>query len=181
MRILKHAILGFLDSRGEMSGYDITTEFKEREIGEFWSAKHSQIYPELKKLLNEELIEYHIEIQGTKLEKKVYNITEKGRDELKNWLTRNDKELISPKDDFMLKAYFINSVSKEEAKVQFENRLRLHEIKLGFLEVKYEEFNKENKNLSFESSEFGHYLVLTRARNREKAYVAWLEDLLKLF
>lgn len=181
MRILKHAILGFLDSRGEMSGYDITIEFKEREIGEFWSAKHSQIYPELKKLLDEELIEYHVEIQGTKLEKKVYRITDKGRAELISWLTTDTKELITPKDDFMLKAYFINSVSKEEAKIQFENRLRLHQIKLKFLDEKYDEFNKENKEVRFEDSEFGHYLVLTRARNREKAYVMWLEDLLKLF
>ncbi|MGL5316394.1 MAG: PadR family transcriptional regulator [Peptostreptococcaceae bacterium] len=181
MRILKHAILGFLDSRGQMSGYDITTEFKEREIGEFWSAKHSQIYPELKKLLDEKLIEYHIEIQGTKLEKKIYSITEKGRNELRHWLTKSDMELITPKDDFMLKAYFINSVSKEEAKLKFQQMLNLHRIKLSFLEERYEEFNNNNKNIDFESKEFGHYLVLTRARNREKAYVDWFEELISIF
>ncbi|MDT2285202.1 PadR family transcriptional regulator [Paenibacillus larvae] len=38
-----------------MSGYDITSEFK-KAIGQFWSAKHSQIYVELKNLLNDDLI-----------------------------------------------------------------------------------------------------------------------------
>ncbi len=46
MRILKYAILGLL-RKGELSGYDISSYFKE-ELGQFWSAKHSQIYPELK-------------------------------------------------------------------------------------------------------------------------------------
>ncbi len=45
-RTLKYAILGLVHKE-EMSGYDITSQFK-KEIGQFWSAKHSQIYPELK-------------------------------------------------------------------------------------------------------------------------------------
>ena len=31
-----------------------------KNLAEFWNAKHSQIYPELKKLLNEKLIFYEI-------------------------------------------------------------------------------------------------------------------------
>lgn len=69
MRVLTYAILGFLD-REPMTGYDITTEFKDKEIREFWHAKHSQIYPELKKLTEEGFIEFTIQIQGSKLEKK---------------------------------------------------------------------------------------------------------------
>lgn len=179
MRVLTYAILGFL-SRKEMTGYDITTEFKDREIGEFWVAKHSQIYPELKKLTDEELIEYKIEIQGSKLEKKVYSITEKGKKVLEEWLVKNEEELVTPKDEFVLKAYFISSISKEEARVQFENRLKMHMIKLEFLEGKYEELIKIENVTNYESDEFSHYLVLTRAREREKAYVKWLEDSIKL-
>lgn len=78
MRVLTYAILGFLD-REPMTGYDITTEFKDKEIREFWHAKHSQIYPELKKLTEEGFIEFTIQIQGSKLEKKVYSITESGK------------------------------------------------------------------------------------------------------
>ncbi|MDT2264337.1 PadR family transcriptional regulator [Paenibacillus larvae] len=62
-----------------MSGYDITSEFK-KAIGQFWSAKHSQIYVELKNLLNDDLITQYIEMSGAKLEKKMYKLTEKGKD-----------------------------------------------------------------------------------------------------
>lgn len=180
MRVLKHAILGFLD-KCQMSGYDIMMEFKEREIGQFWSAKHSQIYPELKKLLDEGLIEYHIEVQGTKLEKKVYSITEKGRNELKIWLSKLDEDIITPKDDFMLKAYFVSSISKEEAKLIFENRLNQHKVKKYHLENKFAKLVEENSPIKYGSENFGHYLVLSRAVERERTYVNWLEESIKLF
>ena len=77
MGTLRYAILGLLNRR-DMSGYDLTKEF-ETTLAEFWGAKHSQIYPELKALADEGLIAYQIEISGTVLEKKVYSITERGR------------------------------------------------------------------------------------------------------
>lgn len=62
MRVLKYAILGLLDQH-ELTGYDITKHFKD-SLGQFWSAKHSQIYPELKRLTEEGFIEFDIHIQG---------------------------------------------------------------------------------------------------------------------
>jgi DNA-binding PadR family transcriptional regulator len=45
---LQYIILGMLQD-DKKTGYDIKTAFT-TEIGEFWQAKHSQIYPELSKL-----------------------------------------------------------------------------------------------------------------------------------
>lgn len=64
MRVLKYAILGLLD-QCELTGYDITKHFKD-SLGQFWSAKHSQIYPELKRLTEEGFIEFDVRIQGKK-------------------------------------------------------------------------------------------------------------------
>ena len=77
MRTLKYVILGLL-MRHPMSGYDITKEFQ-NGLTEFWDAKHSQIYPELRRLYDEGLITYEVQISGEALEKKVYSITEQGR------------------------------------------------------------------------------------------------------
>ena len=63
MRTLRYAILGLVD-RKPTTGYDIAKEFKERELSNFWSARHSQIYPELRKLTEEGLLEYEVEIMG---------------------------------------------------------------------------------------------------------------------
>lgn len=179
MRALKYAILGLLDT-GEMSGYDIMNEFKEKEIGHFWSAQHSHIYPELRKLTIEGLIEYKITIQGEKLKKKIYSITNEGKKELHEWLSTLTSELILIKDEFMLKAYFIASIPKEEARLQFLNELEKHKARLLFLDsfpIKLKEDIRDDN--SYSSGEFGNYLALTRAIIREKGYCEWLENALK--
>ena len=56
MRTLKYAILGLLNQK-KMTGYDLMKQF-ESALCEFWSAKHSQIYPELKKLTEEGCVAY---------------------------------------------------------------------------------------------------------------------------
>ena len=83
MGTLKYAILGLLN-RNEMTGYELSKEF-ETTLFEFWNAKHSQIYPELKSLNAEGLIQYRVEITGNVLEKKVYTITDEGRRDFSEW------------------------------------------------------------------------------------------------
>ena len=63
MRTLKYAILGLLNQK-EMTGYDLMKQF-ESTLCEFWSAKHSQIYPELKKLTEEGSVAYKTELLTT--------------------------------------------------------------------------------------------------------------------
>ena len=62
MGTLKYAILGLLN-RKNMTGYDLSKEF-ETTLFEFWNAKHSQIYPELKSLSENGLVRYEVEITG---------------------------------------------------------------------------------------------------------------------
>ena len=70
MRELKYAILGLLNQKS-MSGYELSAEFGSA-LNEFWSAKHSQIYPELKKLTQEGMVTYEVAISGNVLQKKIY-------------------------------------------------------------------------------------------------------------
>jgi DNA-binding PadR family transcriptional regulator len=79
---LRYALLGLL--AGEpASGYDLTQRF-ERQLGMIWPAKHPQIYGELSKLSEAGLIE--IESEGPR-GRKVYRITDSGREEVRRWLT----------------------------------------------------------------------------------------------
>ena len=55
MRTLKYAILGLIN-REPMTGYDITREFNSNNLANFWYAKHSQVYPELGRLMDEKLV-----------------------------------------------------------------------------------------------------------------------------
>lgn len=55
MGVLKYAILGLLN-RQKMTRYDISRAC-DTSLFEFWNAKHSQIYPELKSLTEAGLVE----------------------------------------------------------------------------------------------------------------------------
>ncbi len=174
MRTLKYAILGLVN-RIPLTGYDITKEFSKGLVN-FWYAKHSQIYPELKKLTDEELISYKIVIQGEKLEKKLYTITEMGKRDLKEWLAKDEPLEPTPKDVFKLKSYFCDEIDKIVLLEQFESQFKKRIKKLNSLEITMRNL-LENTNISnVTSPEFGNYIVLNGAILREKSYIEWLQD-----
>ena len=82
---LEHAILVSLAERPG-TGYEIGQQF-DRSIGYFWSATHQQIYRTLKKLLDDELVSVESISQDGRPDKKVYTISDAGRDALADWAT----------------------------------------------------------------------------------------------
>lgn len=177
MRTLKYAILGLVN-RNPLTGYDITKAFNEGLV-EFWYAKHSQIYPELKKLTDEGLISYETVIQGEKLEKKLYTITEKGKKSLQKWLAKDDPLEPTPKDIFRLKTYFCDEMDNNTLLKQFESALNKHSERLEFLENSMEELLKTKDVSKISSPSFGDYIVLNGAIMRERNYIDWLNDCIK--
>lgn len=175
MRALKYAILGLLFDK-PMTGYDLMKEFGST-LNEFWSAKHSQIYPELKKLTEEGMVKYEIEISGTSLEKKNYSITEEGKKDFLEWLQEETKAEETPKSIFRLKLFYSPYLNDSERKEMIEQQLKLEESRLQQLKNNQKKFDKiPNKN----SSEFGDYLVLMGAIMREETNCEWLNKCLEL-
>ena len=80
---LDYAILGWLSS-GPGSGYDLVRQM-DFGLNWFWGAKHSQIYPRLKELEAKGLITSKPVTVGTKLEKRIYQITDAGRAAVTAW------------------------------------------------------------------------------------------------
>lgn len=175
MRTLKFAILGLLVNK-PMTGYDITKEFN-FQLAQFWSASHSQIYPELKKLVNEGLINYDIAITGEILEKKLYSITQKGKEEFLTWLHIDEPMPKTPKDVFRLRMYFSNNMESSVRIHLIEQQLSQHKERLEFL---YTQFARYPQVPSIDTPEFGDYLVLDGAITREKGLIEWLTKCLNL-
>jgi PadR family transcriptional regulator AphA len=82
---LKHAILGFLNYK-PLSGYDLKRAF-DISVRHFWLADQSQIYRTLAGLAESGWAEMEIVEQQDRPDRKVYHITEAGREELRRWLT----------------------------------------------------------------------------------------------
>jgi len=176
LRTLKYAILGLVN-RSPITGYDITKEFN-KELANFWYAKHSQIYPELKKLVDEGLLEFEIVIAGESLEKKLYSITSKGKEDFRNWLIKIEDLEPTPKDKFKLRMYFSEMFKKEELVFQLEQQLIKRNEKLHFLNNVLYTYEDTIPDLS--TPDFGDYMVLDGAILREKAYIEWINRYLKI-
>jgi DNA-binding PadR family transcriptional regulator len=82
--ILGYAVLGLL-AEGPRTGYDIA-RLMDRPIGYVWSARHSQIYPELARLEAAGLIRHRVVDGPGPRDTKRYRITAAGRRALDGWL-----------------------------------------------------------------------------------------------
>ena len=175
MRTLKYAILGLINQK-DMSGYELTQQF-ESALCEFWTANHSQIYPELKKLTQEGSIKYQVEISGNILEKKIYSITEQGRKEFMEWMEKDEPMEPTPKEIFRLRVFFSNRIEPGKRKNLMENQLLQHQRRIRHLKNNQTKFEGLPQN---NTDEFSDYLVLLGAIMREEMMISWLEECLRL-
>lgn len=174
-RNLKYAILGLL-VQGDMTGYELMKQF-ESALCEFWSAKHSQIYPELARLTEEGCVEYRVEISGTSLEKKLYSITGKGKADFMQWLRSETLPEATPKEVSRLKIFFSSFLEKAERMQLLEDQLLQHRMRLSHLKYNSEKFKEVPPQ---DSPDFGDYLVLMGAVMREEMTIEWLGKCIEL-
>ncbi|MFC6323931.1 PadR family transcriptional regulator [Companilactobacillus baiquanensis] len=168
---LQYIILGLLNIESK-TGYDLTKAF-DSDIGEFWSANHSQIYPLLKKMEENELVSHH-EVQiGQKLIKKSYDITPNGKKIFLEWL-KEAPEMDNNHDEFVLKLYFINNKNSDLLKTMVSEQIEFRENKLNHLT---NQMKDKFPNATKRKAQYGHFCVLKHAISREKNYLNWLKEI----
>lgn len=120
-----NALLGLLSLR-PMSGYDIR-QLISKSIGHFWSESYGQIYPGLKQLAAEGLVEKKTERSKGKPDRHLYSITPDGRERLREWLKIPVSEEVA-RNELLLKLFFgahvAASVNREHvmANMEFHQR-----------------------------------------------------------
>lgn len=101
---VRYAILGLLHY-GDMHGYRIK-EHLERNFGHMWTVNFGQIYPELKKLNEENMVTMAQEEQENAPTRKLYTLTDRGRKDFVDWLARDPERGIMLRDPFLLRFTF---------------------------------------------------------------------------
>lgn len=109
---LEHAILGFLNY-APMTGYDLKKAF-DASIRHFWPADQAQIYRTLKDLTRQGWVTVEVVPQEDRPNRKVYHITEAGREELRRWL-RTPTGPEDPRVPMLVKVFFAGQLADEEA------------------------------------------------------------------
>jgi DNA-binding PadR family transcriptional regulator len=132
MTPLEYKLLGLL-ARQPMSGYDLASFLKQRFVP-FGPISHTQIYPALAGLEQKGLVRYHIvDQQAVRPNKKVYELTEEGRDTLRQWV-ESPTPLSFFYGDFFLKAYSLWLANPERMIERFREQAQLHQEQLAFYE-----------------------------------------------
>jgi PadR family transcriptional regulator AphA len=117
-----HSLLGIL-SLGAMSGYDIR-KFVQEHLGYFWKESYGQIYPMLKRMAAQKLVEMRVERKDGKPDRRVYSLTAAGRAELDGWLAK-PPALPSPRNELLLKLFF-GRLGRGENLLRHVDELRRH-------------------------------------------------------
>lgn len=120
---LGHALLGLL-ARAPSTGYDLARVLK-RPVGFFWSAGHSQIYPELGRLEAAGLVRHTVVDGAGPRATKRYRLTPAGRRELRSWLLSTTSEV--DEREILLRAYLLFVLSPAEAATVVQ-ALREHHV-----------------------------------------------------
>lgn len=94
-----------------MSGYDIR-QLIPWSIGHFWNESYGQIYPALKRMTAEGLIDKITERQKGRPDRNVYSLTPSGRKELREWLKLPVQPVLQ-RNELLLKLFFGAHASKE--------------------------------------------------------------------
>jgi PadR family transcriptional regulator, regulatory protein AphA len=137
---LKFAILGLLED-SPYYGYQIKQKF-EHMMGELWPVSYGQLYPTLRKLMENGYVTMETR-QGKKaVDKNVYSITEAGQHVFRRWLGKERKRVQhSIKDEFTLSLFFIEKLGKGEIISQLRGKLRDVEEYTKIYRREYNELN----------------------------------------
>jgi DNA-binding PadR family transcriptional regulator len=161
---LRYALLGAL-ADCPRTGYALLKHF-EQSLAYAWPASHSQIYPELARLLETGLIEQAgIGARGSK----TYAITDAGLEDVRRWLreTEPDRRVRS---EAALRTFFLWLLEPEEAATQLEReRAYWNGVLDEFRRIETEPTGEDKKSRAFR-------IALEGGVETVEARLAWLDD-----
>lgn len=172
---LSHAILtALLDE--DLTGYALAKQF-DVSLGFFWQASHQQIYRELKGLHLAGSVNVLEVPQHGKPDKRIYSLTNQGRQMLDSWITQSTRHR-GAKDELFIKLFNVGSVPVEQVTEAVAQRQVEHARKLQ-LYRKIEARNYASPS-TLPDRKKGVYLSLLAGIRQEQTALAWCDDALDL-
>lgn len=107
------------------SGYEIL-QFMKQSTAHFWQESDASIYPMLKLLEKEGKVTSKQEFQG-KRERRIFEITQAGLDEVQAWLTLPAQE-DNRRSEFLLKLFFGALIDPQKVHAQLQEHLKKVEV-----------------------------------------------------
>lgn len=182
---LRSALLALL-SASPMTGYDLAKHFAS-SVGHVWNAPDSQIYPELRKMEAEGLLDGRLVPWGTRgATKTEYSLTDEGQSALRDW-AGEPVAYMPERDPARLKAAYLEWTSQENARQFFEGHIRHHEEQLRLAVAEIERLQSGTSEMlrrrlgafpdaDHERIKAFKVLAYENAKARAETEIAWAES-----
>jgi PadR family transcriptional regulator AphA len=175
---LKHGLLGILTVK-PMTGYELK-QFFDSSVQHFWNAELSQIYPTLKSLEEQAWVDKHVQVQDGRPNKKIYEITDAGREEFARWV-RHPNPASDLRDPFLIKVFFGAELPIEDMLIVLRRQMEEEQKVLAFSETVLRAKIREGVQ-ALHAPRQGLFWTLTleMANAYRRAYIDWCAHSMQL-
>lgn len=172
---LKYAVLAAL-LEGEASGYELSKVF-DVSLANFWPATPQQLYRELERLAQDGLIEARVVQQERRPNKRMFTLTEAGREDLRAFAAEPPRRPIAVRDEFMIKIQAMDGTDPGQTRALIEERASWARGKLSRYQRVRERLlgGRTEEEYLRESDRVGPYLTLLAGIAFEEENLRWCE------
>jgi DNA-binding PadR family transcriptional regulator len=175
MPTTSYILLGMLSAQ-ERSGYDLKLLLDKQVHHVYWSPAKSQIYGELRRLEQAGLATMTEVEQTNRPDKRLYRITQAGREALQQWLASPDVEPDVFKSPLLLHLFFGHLMSRQVLIVQLEKRQQKLAAELQGYEKREQEVRDSIQAPGSESQLSFLLLTLQFQSNMLQAALRWTTE-----
>lgn len=170
---LEHAILVSLSERAS-SGYELARRF-DKSIGYFWTATHQQVYKVLARMESATWVSSTVVAQHGRPDKKIYEVTPAGRDELARWVAE-PAEPESTRSELAVKVRGASYGDVRVVAAEVARHRDLHAERLdAYLTNEKREFADPSR---LRGARLHQYLVLRGGISYERGAIDWCDEIL---
>jgi PadR family transcriptional regulator, regulatory protein AphA len=169
---LRYALLAALHE-APATGYELTQRFR-RRLAHVWSASHQQVYRELGKLHEEGKLAMTEVPQLDKPDRKLYQITGSGQDDLRQWLATPQPGPVT-RDPLLVKLFAGDLLDPSAMEAEVRERRAETQRQLETFKAIEREYFTEPAALPMHYHM--QYLALRRGITAMQATLKWLDEL----
>jgi len=159
---IEHALLGFL-LNSPMHGYDIHRQMMDASgLGQVWQVKQSQLYALLNRLEEEGYLHAELEMQDSRPPRKMFSLTEEGRNTFLNWVSQPVKHGRDMRLDFLVKLHFARKLGSETAQ--------------SLIAIQKETCNKWQSQRAISQKGSFEWLISEFRHGQIQAMLSWLDQ-----
>lgn len=175
---LKYAVLAAL-LEGEASGYELSKAF-DVSFANFWPATPQQLYRELERLAQDGLVEARVVQQERRPNKRMFTLTEAGRDDLRAFAVEPPRRPTAVRDELLIKLQAMDGTDPDTTRALIEERMTWARGKLDRYERLRERLLDGRTEDAYlrEAERVGPYLTLMRGISFEEENLRWCERVL---